>query len=321
MGCAVKNKKTLGEQLTIVVNSCDAYEDLWTPFFVLLKKYWNPTECQILLNTESRTFSFPGLNIECVHTGKNVAYGKRMLNMLARVKTKYILLLLDDFFLRSKVEQSRIEQILEWMEADRNIVCFNCDPNVCYADWEVNKYPGFRRMPPGNSYVLSLQAAIWRTDRLKKYWRPDVNPWEWEELCSIQTARYPKEKFYCLNKADDTFLDYGHRRYGGIWGVYRGKWVVDDVGPLFEKEEINVDYSVRGTYTSDERRPAISVSDDRKSRYSCVARCLGKREVFRYFVFCRCCNIMRRMGKAVNYDYFRFLQNRVKRKFLNSFEV
>jgi len=237
---------------------------------------------------------------------------------LAHIKTKYTLLMLDDFFLRSKVEQSKIEEIVRWMDEDKNIVCFNCDPNVCYTDWEVDRYPGFRRLPPGNNYTLSLQAAIWRTKGLKKYWRPNVTPWEWEEFCNVRTIRYPNDKFYCLNNADSAFFDYGHKKFGGIWGVYRGKWVIDDVAPLFEKENIYVDYSVRGMFHSDERRNAITTTDNRRERYGCIARCLGCCDVFMYFIFCRYCNLLRKKGKEVDYNYFRFMQRHAQRRFIQS---
>ena len=35
-------------------------------------------------------------------------------------------------------------------------------------------------------------------------------------------------------------------------GVFRGKWVMDDVQPLFEKEGIIVDFSKRGIYIKEE---------------------------------------------------------------------
>ena len=50
------------DKIALLVNSCDKYEDLWAPFFTLLKKYWNP-EYPIVLNTESKDFNFEGLNI------------------------------------------------------------------------------------------------------------------------------------------------------------------------------------------------------------------------------------------------------------------
>ena len=151
----MNSSKLLKEQLTILVNTCDAYEDLWVPFFTLLKKYWDPDGIRILLNTESKDFSFNGLKIECVHSLGEKRYGQRMLNALKQVKTKYVLLLLDDFFLRNPVDVDRIAQMVRWMQEDSGIACFNCDLNInipsaftkpVITDFGINfiKFPNFK---------------------------------------------------------------------------------------------------------------------------------------------------------------------------------
>lgn len=302
----------LGKKLTILLSSCDAYEDLWLPFFTLLKKYWNPCDIQILLNTESKEFSFPGLEIECVHSPGEQRYGKRLLNALKKVKTPYVLSLLDDFFLRSPVDEARIRQIIDWMDDDKNIVYFNCDPNQTYADWDVDKYPGFRRLPPGNDYVLSLQGAIWRTDKFKKFWYPNLNPWEWEMITNIKTGRYSGYQFYCLTDSRFSFLDYGHYCMGDIWGVYRGKWVIEDVGPLFQKENISVDFTIRGIYTPGEKK---QLTQEDTSQLKKVIRCLGWGDVPYFWMYCLFCKFRRIIGKPLEVNYFQFLTLTAIRKF------
>lgn len=84
-------------RVTLLVNSCDAYADLWQPFFTLLKRYFVPLPAEILLNTETKDFAFDGLNLRCVHSTAPT-YGERMTDALREVKTEYTLLLLDDFF-------------------------------------------------------------------------------------------------------------------------------------------------------------------------------------------------------------------------------
>lgn len=303
----------LSEHVTLLVNSCDAYEDLWIPFFTLLKKYWNTESIQIILNTETKDFSFEGLEITCVHPPTETQYGARMLHALSQVKTKYVLPLLDDFFLRQPVNCERISEIIHWMEEDPDIVYFNCDRNGVYANWEVNKYPGFRRYPPGNGYILSMQAAIWRTEQLMKYWRPNVSPWEWELLCNISTKKYPRDKFYTTLPEEDMFLDYGYDPAG--MGVFRGKWVQHDVVPLFEKEGIHVDYSRRGFYD-----PAVSIltlpyKSDRKSRYSQIIRIFGLAEIPRYFLFGLRCRLCRLLRKSYTDDYFSYLTEKEHQRF------
>lgn len=312
----LENKQImLRDKLTVLVNSCDAYEDLWIPFFTLYRKYWDDKSVRLLFNTESKDFSFDGLQIECIHCNDS-RYGARMLNALSQIETEYVLILLDDFFLRSSVDLNRIFQITQWMDNDAEIACFNSECLDVYADWEVDRCPGFRRVPPGNPYILNMQGAIWRTACLKKYWRPHVSPWEWEEYGSVLQLKYPQDKFYFIYDPNMTFLKYGHHRTGDIWGVYRGKWVLEDVVPLFEKENISVDFSKRGAYAA-KQQVGPATADSRWKWYDCVIRCLGKRALCYYIFYRARCKICFLLGKqTINPDFILYLQERAQRQFL-----
>ena len=99
------------------------------------------------------------------------------------------------------------------MDADRDIVYFNSDVTAAVCDLEVDRYPGYRRLPAGNRYTLNLQAAVWRTAKFAAYWQHKVSPWDWEERCNVLTAAHPRDKFYCVTREDARFLDYGY--HGG----------------------------------------------------------------------------------------------------------
>lgn len=88
-------------RVTLLVNSCDAYADLWQPFFTLLTRYFVPLPDEILLNTETKEFHLDGVKLRCVHSNAPT-YGERMTEALKQVKTEYTLLLLDDFFCVSR---------------------------------------------------------------------------------------------------------------------------------------------------------------------------------------------------------------------------
>ena len=184
-------------RVTLLVNSCDAYADLWQPFFTLLTRYFVPLPDEILLNTETKEFHLDGVKLRCVHSNAPT-YGERMTEALKQVKTEYTLLLLDDFFLRQPVDIGRLEDIVRWMDADRDIVYFNSDVTEAVCDLEVGRYPGYRRLPAGNRYTLNLQAAVWRTEKFAEYWQHKVSPWDWEERCNVLTAAHPRAKFYCV---------------------------------------------------------------------------------------------------------------------------
>lgn len=143
-------------RVTLLVNSCDAYADLWQPFFTLLKRYFVPLPAEILLNTETKDFAFDGLNLRCVHSTAPT-YGERMTDALREVKTEYTLLLLDDFFLRRPVDIARLADIVRWMDADRDIVYFNSDVTAAVCDLEVDRYPGLP--PPARRQPLHAEFA------------------------------------------------------------------------------------------------------------------------------------------------------------------
>lgn len=313
------NRETLKNDITILVCSCDAYEDLWMPFFTLLKRYWSPLDIHIIFNVESKDFSMDGLDIQCVHSKGEKRYGQRMLNALSHVKTKYVFTLLDDFFLRQPVNEERIKQIVSWMEDDENIVYFNCDIYGTYVDYEVGKYPGFKRIPPASYYMLNMQPAIWRTEILKSFWYSDVSPWEWETIFNLLTIDYPQYKFYSAISVEDVFFDYGYKKFGEWFGVCRGKWVIEDVGPLFEKEKIDVDFSIRGIYSRKE--PAAKSP---KKRYEFLRNCKHFWQIRHWYEFPLFLGYeMRRMAimtfkKIPVDDYFSYILMKKQERFQNS---
>lgn len=303
------NDQVWQEKVTLLVNTCDAYEDLWQPFFTLLQRYFKPLRMRIVVNTETKTCCFPGLQIDMAHCDSSI-YGVRMQAALQQVQTEYVLLMLDDFFLRAPVRTDRLEEIVSWMDQDRDIVYFNCDVTQAVVDCEVGRYPGYRRLPPGNRYTLNLQAAVWRTAKMRAYWNHAVSPWDWEERCNALTAAHPRDKFYCALRENDRFMDYGYRE--GQWmGVCHGQWVRDDVVPLFEKEGIQVDFFRRGFLDPAQRSDSLDRSASRVNRYRRVYNCLGWKYLLPYFVFCRRCNLYSWRNRcAVDEDYFHYLQRK-----------
>ena len=315
-------KTTCHKDYTIIVNSCDRYEDLWVPFFTLLKKYWDPVDVRLILNTESKDFRFDGLSIECIHPAdRNDPYGKRMINVLSQVTTPYVIPLLDDFFIRKEVDHDLLDNIIRWMDEDKRIVYFNCDCTpTFYYDYEVNVYPGFRRLPNGNEYTLNMQAAVWRTKKLLAYWRPQVSPWEWEMYTNLIAARSKTDRFYCVTDPEYSFCDYGYS-YEGM-GVFRGKWVKDDVVPLFEREGIHVDYAKRGFFSPE--APSSSLTEIRnhlktvKTESKMIDRCLDRKSAVLYSVFIKRNKVLGMIRFPSDILYIKYALAREQKRFMKT---
>ncbi|MCI8485326.1 MAG: hypothetical protein HFH41_13460 [Lachnospiraceae bacterium] len=247
------------EKLTILFCTCDAYEDLWFPFFTLLKKNWEHCPYQIVINTESKNYQFEGLNIKTINCEKTVSYGQRMLHVLHQIETEYILIMLDDFFIRREVNQKEIEKIICWMDQDSKIASFTFGGNTSWSK-KSKRYDGYFKMNRIRPYKLVLQAGVWRTETFQHYWDESDDPWTWELFVNYLTFR-ENYKFYTVASHEKAPITYGYKggEYGAM-GVYRGKWVKDDVEPLFQANNIQIDYNIRGVYSPQEEQKRYSAS-------------------------------------------------------------
>ena len=244
-------KQNSGEaaDFTIMLCSCDAYEDFWDPFFILLERYWPEAKnYPFILNTESKVYQREGWNIQCFQMfkpGQKVSYGTRIIRHLDMIKTEFVFIMLEDFFFRSRVDQSKVDYYVNAIRTHKDISCFNFScmeqPGIASEEFE-----GFQELHPICHYRLNLQAAIWRVKEMRRYWKPGADPWGWETYATRKTD-CTKNKFYFYQKNENVLFDYG-RKPGLTWGSVRGLWCRDDVVPLFEKEGIEVDFESRGWF-------------------------------------------------------------------------
>ena len=117
--------------ISLIVSSCDKYEDAWVPFFTQLKKFWPEFNMPIYLGTESKTFQFEGFDIHCPLANGPVysQWSERLLKLLDYIDTEYVLFALDDFWLTAPVDNSRFEKIVSYMSSDRRMG-FTCSSRI-----------------------------------------------------------------------------------------------------------------------------------------------------------------------------------------------
>lgn len=250
----------MNDRCTLVVSSCDKYEDLWDPFFTILKAEWEGLEeIPIVLNTESKDYSYEGLNIRTMQlyeTDADVSWTKRLRNTLENINTDYVITLLDDFFMMGRVDTASILKHVEWMDANRRISVFSYMETFT-KNIRDGKYKSFERRPLVGTYKFNCQAALWRRSRLIKYLDHDETPWEWELYGNWRSYRHPFHLFYSYIVGNEYVFPYIYNaagvNFGGL-GLFRGKWYLPYVKPLFEKHGIKMDFSIRGIITEEEIR-------------------------------------------------------------------
>lgn len=233
---------------TLLLCSCDAYEDTWVPFFTLLQRQWPQFDLPIVLNTEHKVFTFPGFDICTINQRytKSIPWGQRMVDCLANIDTEYVLLMLDDFFLCESVDDTRFRQTLEWMRTDPKIASFCFHIIKDKNNVPDSRFPGFVKRPLRGEYRFNCQAGLWNTKQLANSIRPNENPWVWETLGNRRSFKSDMD-YYCADDAYPPVFDY---RFGS--GIIRGRWYLPYVQPLFKKYDITIDFSKRGDIGDDE---------------------------------------------------------------------
>ena len=221
---------------SVLIYSCDAYSDVWEPFFTLFYRYW---ECpyRVYIVCESKKCYVPG--VTTLHA--NGRWTDCIRSAVEQIPTKYVIGMCEDFFMRRKVKDQVIRNCASEMDANPNIACFNFEKEY---GWVLpSDYPNFGRKPDGGEYRQSCQPTLWRKNILLELLQRSMNAWEWELSSGSAPDKY--EYYIWTGPADKLVFEYGYHNNQWV-GLCKGKWVREDVVPLFEREHIEVDYSIRG---------------------------------------------------------------------------
>lgn len=222
--------------VSVLIYSCDKYSDVWGPFFKLFFKYWD-CPYQVYLTTETEQCLLP--EVKTINTQAET-WTERIRAAVEQIPTDYIIGMCEDFFFRRKVDQRMIRNCLCSITEDKNIACFNFEKD--YDGASGGNVIDFGLKPAGHSFQKSCQPTLWRKSILLELLDCKMDPWQWEN--SETTEKY---KFYVYTgNLDGLAFDYGlYNR--NLFGIVKGKWYRPDVEPLFSKEGINIDLSIRGT--------------------------------------------------------------------------
>jgi hypothetical protein len=240
------------KKVSIIISSCDAYSDVWEPFFRLFKKYWKPLEYPIIFNTETKKVNSADLDLITINSNYDWSWSKRLRNVIKKVDSPYIILLLDDFFIYDNVSTDRIEECVKMMSKDKriaNITFFKTGTDGII----LKSNPAFSAKRRKSLYKVNAVAGLWRKKKLLKYLKDDENAWEFEQNGTERSWR-SLDKFYYLSDIDDRIIPYDFTKYG----LFNGKWLKPTIS-LFENEKINIDYSERGIYENYERALSKSI--------------------------------------------------------------
>ncbi len=231
--------------LTIVVNTCDAYQDVLEIFFHALHNYWPDCPYPVVINTESNTHDYPAR----VHNHRTPSgmddWGDRLRSTLSSINTEFVLMLYDDFILNAPVSNQRVHAGLQLLQLQKQAsVAYLINTDRPLEAIEADQV--FIPIKDKSDYRLNSAPAIWRKEDLMGYTAAGDTPWAWEVFGTYRTWN-DGHIFYSLGSSQDDIYPYNYAKGGAI---YRGKWVREVVEQVAHKYPLNIDWSLRG-FSSD----------------------------------------------------------------------
>jgi hypothetical protein len=232
---------------TVLVNSCDAFEDCWQPFFRLFSRYWPGCDARVLLNTESKHWECDSVLVECTvvqrgATGR-LSWSECLIRALDQVRTPLVLYLQEDYFIDRPVRVDLIRRAVEHMISRPEVQHVGLTKHGSHGPYPPTDQEWLHLIRRDARYRISTQAGLWRVDALKSYLRPEENGWMFEIFGTWRASRRD-ELFLCADHDPERggpAIDYLHT------GIIKGRWL-RGIQKVFETNGIEVDYSRRGFY-------------------------------------------------------------------------
>ncbi|MDB5121027.1 MAG: hypothetical protein JWN56_2245 [Sphingobacteriales bacterium] len=225
---------------SIFVSSSDAYSDLWPVFFDLFKKYWPEYKGEIVLNTETLSYSHLDLNIRCTKVGKLGSFGKVLRAGLDSSTSENVLLVMIDYIFMGKVNHQKVEEYYQFFcenKLDSLCLVHQDYPNVTSAT-----HPDLISViPPAPHIMFSYQIAFWTKVMLREMALPHENPWM-SEWYGSQRAEKIKIKLVCPKSEIRYPIPYDSRGC-----LHQGKWL-DNAVQFLHSIDYSINFDRRGYY-------------------------------------------------------------------------
>jgi len=215
----------LSSRTQILVVSNDGYADLWQPFFKYFFHYWH--DCPLKINLLTNSSAFNHSKVKSIQIGPDISWSDNLILGLNKIDCDYIILFIEDLFLKRKVDNQNFDSILKWVNDNRpDYVQFNPTHRLIKYDRIMGK------LHTHTAYRTSLLPCIWRKERLIELLKPGESAWDFETKGSIRA--YNNDKFFATHTNIFNYFN----------SVIKGKWR-KSVAEELARDKIKIDISSR----------------------------------------------------------------------------
>jgi hypothetical protein len=227
---------------SLLITSCDSFEDTWYPFFKLYQKNWDDKFLPIYLITENKQYNYPNINIvsTCVGSNPIMTWSQTVIESIKKVKTDFILLHLDDCFIKDTVDIAIIDKVATRLQEDASIGAIYLTlsgPKNCKSNMDDGIFSTVNQF---SQYKVSTMSCLWRKDVLLSLLKERENAWMFE-LYGTKRAQLKKYRFFKINNIESEPIRYVNT------GITKGKWN-KEVVDIFNQNDIDMDFEKRGFF-------------------------------------------------------------------------
>lgn len=173
-------KIDLKNDLSVLILSCDKYSHLLPYFSILFDKYWElGNQCEKYISTETTILEHD--NYESILTNEtNWTLSTKI--ALSKIKTPYVFVVLDDFYLFKPFPANEIIRGLKIVKEENLDKFIYHYPHVAFdGKLEPTKYGNdIGKVRQHNEYTMTLQFSIWNVEFFKLCLFEKESPWEFE---------------------------------------------------------------------------------------------------------------------------------------------
>ncbi len=238
--------------ITLIVCSYDGYSDCWNPFFTQLRKYFPESKnFDIILSTTTKSYQFEGLNIKTLTHGANAPWGQRLKNSLKEAKYDVVLPISEDYFLRSKVNFKWFSHLVNLMYANKEIDHIRLLRYRVSWKAESSNFKYLEKIKGITKHRFLLIPGLWKKNILDKYLKNYENVFMSEKISGYRSW-IRKDGFYSIT---EKYVEKNGQLYD-TWNsgyIFKGKWVPWGI-EFLNKENLNIDYTLRGILVNEEMK-------------------------------------------------------------------
>lgn len=242
----------MNDDVTVLVCSCDKYEDAWEPFFRLFQIFHadKAFSSPIVLNTETKQYHNGSLNVQTINYPQKATWSQRLKYVLNQIDSEFVFLLLEDFFLQSEFNAEYFSKVMEYMRNNQDVGAMHMTPNGRFPA-DASEMFLERKFDKLN---ITITAVVWRRQFLLNLLRDHENIWQFEWYSTYRAKKHnPNVRIMQYNEKYPLIYHYFVKIEDG-YGITESKWLPKNK-ELFEHYGISVNYERLGWYVPKGKNP------------------------------------------------------------------